>query len=110
MSAASHPITAPVQQQPTLAPKPTPARSGSGFPWKWLILLAVAAAAAFYGIRAANQPPPVPAVPAAKIVKLGVGKLTRTIRVSGQTSAIDFRNITGPTMQGPDANREMVLE
>ena len=37
-------------------------------------------------------------------------RLYRTIRISGQTSAIDFANITGPSMQGPDANREMVLE
>jgi HlyD family secretion protein len=111
MSAASHPtIPAPAKQQPTLAPKPAPAGPGPGRPWKWLVLLAVVAAAAFYGVRAANQPPPAPQVPAAKIAKISTGTLFRTIRISGQTSAIDFANITGPAMQGPDANREMLLE
>ena len=110
MSAASHPtLPAPVKQ-PTLAPKPAPASPASGRPWKWLILLAVVAAAAFYGVRSANQPPPAPPVPAAKLAKIATGTLFRTIRISGQTSAIDFANITGPAMQGPDANREMLLE
>ena len=109
MSAASHPLTSPVKQQPTLAPKPTPVGPSSRRPWKWLILLAVVAAAAFYGIRSANTPAPVSPIVATKTAKLGIGTLTRSIRVSGQTTAIDFANITGPTMQGPDANREMVL-
>lgn len=110
MSAASHPISAPTKQQPTLAPKPTPAGPPPGKPWKWLLLVA-AAIAAYFGVRAANKPDaPVTPIIAAKTAKIAVGNLERSIRVSGQTSAIEFANITGPRMQGPDANREMVLE
>ncbi|HYP07570.1 MAG TPA: efflux RND transporter periplasmic adaptor subunit [Bryobacteraceae bacterium] len=110
MSAASHPISAPTKQQPILAPKPVPAGPPPGKPWKWLILLAVVAAGAFYWVRSANQPAPTAPIVAAKTAKITAGTLTRSIRVSGQTSARDFANITGPRMQGPDANREMVLE
>jgi multidrug efflux pump subunit AcrA (membrane-fusion protein) len=110
MSAASHPIHAPVKPQPTLAPKPTPVAPSSGRPWKWLILLAIVVGVAIYAYRAANQPAATTPIMAVKTTKVVAGPLARTIRISGQTSAIQFANVTGPTMQGPDANREMVLE
>jgi multidrug efflux pump subunit AcrA (membrane-fusion protein) len=46
---------------------------------------------------------------ASKTAKVTVGNLQRVVRVAGQTSAIDFANIVGPIMQGPEANREMIL-
>lgn len=108
MSAASHPLPAPVKPQPTLAPKPTPAQpSGGG--WKWLVLAAAVVVAAFFGYRAANKPAPATTVVATKTAKVAAGDLTRTIRVAGQTTAIQYANITAPRMQGPDANREMIL-
>src|SRR5688500_9341257 len=110
MSAASHPISAPVKPQPTLAPKPTPVAPSSGKPWKWLILLAVVAAVAIYAYRAMNKPATATPVVAVKTTKVVAGPLARTIRISGQTSAIQFANITGPAMQGPDASREMLLQ
>jgi hypothetical protein len=75
-----------------------------------LILLAVVAAVAIYAIRSANQPSTATPIVAVKTAKVFSGDLLRTSRISGQTSAIQFANITGPTMQGPDANREMVLQ
>lgn len=109
MSAASHSAPAPVKHQPTLAPKPVPAPPSSGNPWKWWILLAIAGVAAYFGYRSATQPAPTTAVVATKTAKVAVGNLARTIRVGGQTAAVDFSNITAPALKGPDANREMVL-
>jgi HlyD family secretion protein len=110
MSAASHPITAPAKQQPTLAPKPVPTRPESGRPWKWLVVLGIVAVVAYFAYQAMNKPA-APATPivAAKTAKVTVGNLARIMRVAGQTAAIDFANIVGPIMQGPEANREMIL-
>src|SRR3954451_10589360 len=109
MSAASHSVPAPVQPQPTLAPKPVPARPSSGGWWKWIVVLAIVAVAAYLGNRAMKQPAPVSPIIAAKTAKVTTGGLERTIRVGGQTSAIQFANITAPSMRGPDSNREMIL-
>jgi HlyD family secretion protein len=109
MSAAPHTVPAPVKHQPTLAPKPVPQPPSGGLPWKWLILLAIAGVAAFFGYRAATKPAPVAPIVATRTAKVAVGNIARTIRVSGQTAAIDFANITAPAMKGPDANREMIL-
>jgi len=38
-----------------------------------------------------------------------VGNIERTVRLSGQTAATDFVNITAPMMKGPEASREMIL-
>jgi multidrug resistance efflux pump len=46
---------------------------------------------------------------AAQTAKVTIGNLERVVRVAGQTSAIDLANIVGPIMQGPEANREMIL-
>jgi multidrug resistance efflux pump len=65
--------------------------------------------AAYFGNRAINQPAAVSPILAAKTAKVTMGNLERTIRVGGQTSAIQFANITAPSMRGPDSNREMIL-
>lgn len=109
MSAVTQPIPAPVKQQPTLAPKPVPHPPSGGRPWKWLILLAIAGVAAFVGYRAVNNSKPVTPVVVAKTAKAVMGNLERTIRVAGQTSAVNFANVTAPAMRGPDSNREMIL-
>ena len=110
MSAASHSVPAPVKQPPSLAPAPVPARPSPGRPWKWLVLLAVIALGSYaaYRIFNANAAPSTPVV-SVKTAKATIGNLERTIRVGGQTSAINFANVTAPAMRGPDSNREMVL-
>src|SRR4051812_8220875 len=109
MSAVSQPIPAPAKQQPTLAPKPVLSRPSGGRPWKWLILLALVGVVAFLAYRAVNQPSTVTPVMAVKTAKATMGNLERTIRVSGQTSAVRYANVTAPAMRGPDSNREMIL-
>ena len=110
MSAASHSVPAPVKQQPSLAPAPVPARPTPSRPWKWIVLFAVLGVAAYFGYRAlaTNATPATPIV-AVQTAKVTIGNLERTIRVGGQTSAINLANVTAPAMRGPDANREMVL-
>jgi len=56
-----------------------------------------------------NQPSTVTPVMAVKTAKATMGNLERTIRVSGQTSAVRYANVTAPAMRGPDSNREMIL-
>jgi HlyD family secretion protein len=110
MSAASHSVPSPVKQQPSLAPAPAPVHPAPGRPWKWLILLAALAVGAYFGYRAfvAKSTNAIPVV-AVKSAKVTVGNLERTVRVGGQTSAINFSNVTAPAMRGPDSNREMIL-
>ena len=109
MSAASHPISAPVKPQPTLAPKPVHERPSSGRPWKWIVLVALIVVAAYLGNRALNKPAVTTPIVAVKTAKVAMGNLERTIRVGGQTAAVQFANITAPSMRGPDSNREMIL-
>ena len=110
MSAASHSVPAPVKQQPSLAPAPVPARPAPSRPWKWIIVLAALAVAAYVAYRwvSAKSTPATPAV-AIKTAKVTIGNLERTVRVGGQTAAINFANVTAPAMRGPDSNREMIL-
>jgi HlyD family secretion protein len=110
MSAASHSVPAPVKQPPSLAPAPVPVRPAPSRPWKWLVLLAVIAVGAYaaYRFLNANVAPSTPVI-AVKTGKVTIGNLERTIRVGGQTSAINFANVTAPAMRGPDSNREMIL-
>jgi len=50
-----------------------------------------------------------PALIVARTATATAGNLDRVMRVSGQTTATNFVNITAPMMKGPDATREMVL-
>ena len=81
MSAASHPIPAPVKPQPTLAPKPVHERPSSGRPWKWIVLVALIVVAAYLGNRALNKPAVTTPIVAVKTAKVAMGNLERTIRV-----------------------------
>jgi multidrug resistance efflux pump len=73
-------------------------------------MLAVAAVVAYFAYEAVNRPAaPATATVAANTAKVTIGNLERVIRVAGQTAAIDLANIVGPIMQGPEANREMIL-
>jgi HlyD family secretion protein len=110
MSAASHSVPAPVKQQPSLAPAPAPARPAPSRPWKWIIVLATLAVAAYVAYRfvSAKSTSAIPTV-TVKTAKVAIGNLERTVRVGGQTAAINFANVTAPAMRGPDSNREMIL-
>ena len=108
MSAASQHVT---QPQPQIVPPPAPpapAHSNRGSNRKWLILgilAIVLGAAALY--RSQTSQPATP-IATAKTATVTAGNLEKTIRVAGQTTAIDFANVTAPTLKGPEA-RDMVI-
>jgi HlyD family secretion protein len=113
MSVASQPIHVPVQKPEVVAPPPKPAKPSSGRPFKWLalaVVLIVAGAAIYYARQAsqesANRAAAVASVRTAKITS---GPLERWTRIGGQTAAIDFANITAPSLRGPEGGREMIL-
>src|SRR3954453_15607194 len=108
MSAAQSPV--PVQD-PKLVPVPVPApprRPRSRTPFVWLLILAVAGSiAAWWAARPQTQTKA--PVEVARTATAGGGNIERTVRLSGQTAATDFVNITAPMMKGPEASREMIL-
>ena len=114
MSAAPH-RTAPVLE-PALSPVPAPAPPQEPKSRKWLIfaglLILIAAAAAWYFTRPVTQQANAPAAGTPSAVRTAAattGTLNRSLRITGQTSAIDFANITAPMLRGPDAGRDLIL-
>ncbi len=80
---------------------------------KWLILLAIVGGSiAAYELwvkpRHAQQQAAKTAV-SVRTAKILRGPFVQTVRVSGQTSARNFANITAPILRGPEANRSLVL-
>jgi multidrug efflux pump subunit AcrA (membrane-fusion protein) len=113
MSAASQPIHAPVQKPEIVVPSPKPAKPSPGRPIKkWLILFVVLAvvAGAMYWRKTARET----ATHSAAFASIRTGKVTsgpfeRWTRIGGQTAAIDFVNVTAPSLRGPEGGREMIL-
>ena len=113
MSAAPHRNTSVLE--PALAPVPKPALPPEKKSRKWLIigllLVVLAAVAAWYFTRTDTQPQaPAGATPVmARTAAATTGTLNRTVRINGQTSAIEFANITAPMLRGPDSGRDLIL-
>jgi multidrug resistance efflux pump len=114
MSAILNPLPQPPAQPPAL--KPVPATPGSAEPKRsrgpQIIGLIVLVAAVAIGVkllldRQASQQ--AEAVPVAKIVKVMRGPLEVQMRISGQTSARTFANVTVPRMTGPEGSRPLML-
>jgi multidrug efflux pump subunit AcrA (membrane-fusion protein) len=110
MSAASHPL--PVQQ-PEVAPPPSPRQPVEHRSRKWLIALVIVVLAGIviWRLTARTEPAkPAAAVPAGvRTAAASTGNIERTIRVAGQTSAIEFANVTAPIMRGRESGQEMIL-
>jgi HlyD family secretion protein len=113
MSAVPQPN--PPSEQPKLpivAPSPaiSPEEPRPGGPWKSLIGLAVVGVLGYLGYRFATQPANDTTVFAAVKTTTAVqGAVERVIRVSGQTSAREFVNITAPILRGPEARNSLIL-
>lgn len=112
MSAVPH-RTAPVLE-PAHAPAPTPALPPEQKSRKWLLVLGVivvlGAVGAWYATSRKASPVPAAGTPiTVRTAAATTGTLNRTIRVTGQTSAIEFANITAPMLRGPDAGRDLIL-
>ena len=114
MSALLNPLPQPTPSTPapTIAP-PAPQKPSRGWPSRgWIVAAAVVAIAALVGWRwmqsrqseelAASQP-------IFKTATVVTGPFELRMRVSGQTSARNFANVTVPRLVGPEANRPMML-
>lgn len=109
MSPAQTPVPA---QDPKLTPVAVPAPPPVEKSRRWLIWLILLAVAVAGGLFVATKQQPAKPAATAVVVRTATattGSLVQSVRVTGQTSAIDFVNITAPMMRGPDANREMIL-
>ncbi|HUQ92796.1 MAG TPA: HlyD family efflux transporter periplasmic adaptor subunit [Bryobacteraceae bacterium] len=113
MSALSNPTPAPVEQTPKIVtPVAPPAPPGKSGRWKGLIVLAVLAAGIWSAYQfylkpqqAANSNTTI-AYHTAKVV---VGPFARSIRISGQTSAREYANVTAPRLRGFESRSVMEL-
>jgi HlyD family secretion protein len=112
MSAAS-PIHAPVQRPEIVAPPQKPAKPSSGRPirkWLLLVLVVIVVAGTMYWRKTAEQTATQTAAFASiRTAKVTSGPLERWTRIGGQTAAIDFVNVTAPSLRGPEGGREMIL-
>lgn len=111
MSAISNP--APVQTPPQVVRPVAPQRpSSSKTPWKWLIMLAIVGIAgwAYYSNAQAKKQAAAASVAATvRTAKVVTGNLERTSRMTGQTSARNYSNVTAPMLRGPEGGRDMTL-
>ena len=95
----------PAPLRPVPAPERRPSRRRLVIPVS--VLLVIVGLLAWLALRTqfAGGPPPA-ALKTAQVVQ---GTFKRTIRVTGQTSARNFANITVPRVRAPDSGRSMTL-
>lgn len=109
MSALLNPLPqpTPLAPLPKIAP-PEPKKPSRG----WLIALVVVAVAGLLGWRwmeSKRAEEQAAATPSFKTAKVIAAPFEIKMRVSGQTSARNFANVTVPRMTGPEANRPLML-
>lgn len=106
MSAALQPIqppTAPLTPDSPVTEPNKPSRAWIG----WLLAAVLLGGVAYwYTTRPAQDP--AAAIAAVRTAKAEQGPVVRTLRVSGQTSARSFSQLTAPVLRGPEA-RALVL-
>jgi multidrug resistance efflux pump len=74
-----------------------------------VLLLIAGSVTAWLALRPKTQAPPPVATAGIRTATAVAGTLDRVLRVSGQTAAIHFSNITAPRLTGPESNRELIL-
>ncbi|MBL8228304.1 MAG: HlyD family efflux transporter periplasmic adaptor subunit [Bryobacterales bacterium] len=94
--------TTPAPPDRKLTPVAPVERPKRGFPWGWVLLLAVIAAGAFLWQRKAADQAAGPKTAAASVrsSKVGGGKVSHTIRLTGTTGPEKFSTILGPQLRG----------
>lgn len=110
MSAIIHPLpTEPTPQR--AAPPAAPPRPKPRSPWRWIAIAVVLALCGWlaYRVLTPRTPQRNAPVPAVRTAKVFTGTLERSVRLAGQTAAINFANITAPVLRGPESRGSMVL-
>jgi multidrug efflux pump subunit AcrA (membrane-fusion protein) len=111
MSAISNPTPVEALRHPSTPVSPVePPRSAA---WKKVLAALLVAGAALLSWQTWLKPkapdPAVAALASIRTTKVTVGPLVKTLRVSGQTTSMEYNNITAPIMRGPDSGRAMIL-
>lgn len=111
MSAISNPAPSPPQPRtPVSAPHHPPKRKPTSvLLWVLLFLLLAGAWAGYefwYSPRQAQQKAVIAIAQTAKVTS---GSLTRTVRLTGQTSAKNYANIIAPMLRGPEGRQPLLL-
>ena len=76
----------------------------------WILLgLVVVGAGAAYKFAAKSDTASAPLQTAARTATVTSGSIRRVLRLTGSTSAKNFRSVAAPMMQGPDSGRSLVL-
>lgn len=104
-SPATAPPRAPERPQPVAVLK----RPRRGGPWVAAVaalILIAGGVAAYRALTKARQASPAAAIRTAKVFS---GPLEITLRMSGQTSARNFANVTAPLLRGPEMRGSLVL-
>lgn len=113
MSAVPNPnLPSEQPKSPVIVPPPAlpPYEPKRGGPWKALFGLAIVGLLGYLGYQWATQPTTDNTVFAAVKTTTAVqGPVERVIRISGQTSARQFVNVTAPILRGPEARNSLVL-
>jgi len=74
-----------------------------------LLGLVVIGAGAAYKFAAKSEAPSQPLQTVARTATVTSGSIRRVLRLTGSTSAKNFRSVAAPMMQGPDSGRNLVL-
>jgi HlyD family secretion protein len=97
--------------QPTVSGTP-PGTSRGRRVWLWsgsLLVVIVLTAWALHQFRARQEEVKTPTVAPIRSSRVVTGTVIRTIRVSGQSSARNFKAITVPILKGPESRRDQTL-
>ncbi len=112
MSAIGNQAPRPVEKPEEIAPFPEPPGGGVKKLGKWLILLVliggiVAAYQFWFKPRQSQQAAKTTVT--FRTAKIARGDISRSMRISGQTSARNYANIIAPLLRGPESNRPLIL-
>ncbi len=104
------PTAAPVHIPEKTGPKVVPLPPRKSRSWIGVLVVVAILAGGVYAYRLLTRPAqPVATAVAIRTAKAVVAPLDVTLRVSGQTSARNFANITAPILRGPENRGSLVL-
>lgn len=111
MSALTNPVPSPIKTPPPLEARPKPAPPRGTRPWRGAIFLVFVAVAGYLAYQFWPQPKPqtTAQVTAFRTGKVFTGPFVRTVRISGQTSARQFANVTAPRLRSYESRSNMTL-
>src|SRR5438874_2274321 len=98
----------PERRAPLVVPS-EPKKPSSARIWLLLALIAGGAATAYHFLAKPQTASPSAQNVAIRTAKVTSGSIRRVLRLTGTTSAKNFRSVAAPMMQGPDAGRSLVL-